>query len=216
MGAGGSEGTRKCGEFGGQTRQGEPCGRAAGWGTDRPGDGPCQDHGERKAEKVKATKKAFLEAFDQPDAAKISFRQAAQMAGVSESTLWRWRQEDWDFADEVEELRVRRDEMRLELYDDQLFSRVLKGQVAAALQIFWAINTARRVARARGEEPYYDNTNRHHVAVTDQREYVVEAPAAEDLETWLERYHAMRREMLGPGEGASGGREIEARATASP
>lgn len=35
---------KTCGEFGGKTESGEPCGRSAGWNTDHVGEGPCADH----------------------------------------------------------------------------------------------------------------------------------------------------------------------------
>lgn len=34
---------RRCGDFGGRTAKGDPCSRAAGWGTDAS-DGPCKHH----------------------------------------------------------------------------------------------------------------------------------------------------------------------------
>ncbi len=38
---------KKCGDFGGRKRQGDkgPCGQAAGWKTDHPGNGKCTLHG---------------------------------------------------------------------------------------------------------------------------------------------------------------------------
>lgn len=59
-----AKGAKTCGDFGGLTRIGTPCTRAAGWGTDHLGAGCCRSHGASAEDKPLTPQQAlFVEEY---------------------------------------------------------------------------------------------------------------------------------------------------------
>lgn len=164
MGAGGAEGDSRCGDFGGEKADGEPCGRKAGWGTDHLGEGPCQDHGDAKDKKMERLKEAFLAMYLEAGGQK-PIRTCAKSLGVSNTTIWRWRRDDPEFDRKVMEAVDTLDELRLEMVEESAFARIVRGEASASLTKFYMENTARRVARRRGESPRWSDSRHLQVDV---------------------------------------------------
>lgn len=136
----GSDIVLRCSE---PTLSGKVCRRVAGWGTDHMGEGPCRDHDEHSDEKVKAAKRAFVDAVR---GGKDTLRSAAKKAGASEPTIWRWRRADPAFDREVIQAAGEVAADRLDAHEISLFSRAMKGELSAGLEIFWMLNMAQREA----------------------------------------------------------------------
>lgn len=127
-----------CGDHGGEKANGEPCQRAAGWGTDQD-TGKCKNHRPEADEKMNDTKKEFLEEFTSEVQ---SLKRAAKKVGISQATVWRWRQDDPEFNKDVEEAKNKQEQMRVEKVEDSLFRRAVSGDATGAETIFWLKNRA--------------------------------------------------------------------------
>lgn len=142
---------KKCGE---PTDAGHPCGRPAGAGTDHKGTGPCWGHDqERKNESTKAEKKKILEALGVGS----TLGEACDEAGYSEPQVWRWRQQDPEFGEQVDALLDAQPATQLRRVEASLFERVLKGEAGQTLTIFWLVNQAAKVARQTGEHTRWEH-----------------------------------------------------------
>lgn len=194
MGAAGKEGDPRCGDYGGEKASGEPCGRKAGWGTDHPGEGPCRDHGDEKARKVERIKEAFLDLYLGSGGQK-PLRTCAKAMGVSNTTVWEWRQEDPEFDRKVSEAVEALDELRLQMVEESTFARIVQGEASASLVKFYLENTARRVAKRRGESPRWSDS-RHLQVDMDAQVRVEEIP--------YERRIAALRAIAGGDSGDAG------------
>lgn len=176
MSAGGSSTDKTCGDYGGIGRGGAPCGRKAGWGTTHPGKGPCKSHSDEAAEKRNALKKAVLDELEDP--AK-NLRAVVREIGISEATLWRWRDADSEFDVAVTEALAVRDEMRVKLVEESLFARCVTNAASAAERIFFLVNRAphrwRSVNRVEPQEEGAEDTGPEKLIV----EVVESRPAPE-------------------------------------
>lgn len=124
-----------CGDLGGRTHAGAPCGRAAPGGERR-----CVDHDSAADEAKEATKAAFLAAYP----AFPFLDHAAKQAGISVPTLWRYRQEDPEFDRRVMELVDDGPDRRYQLVQDSLAVSCIKGTHKGGERMFWLVNESRR------------------------------------------------------------------------
>ena len=69
----GQQHTTTCGESGGTTRDGTPCGRPAGWGTTHSGEGLCRDHEAGGVQRRPGSKAARSQAGETGKAKKTSY-----------------------------------------------------------------------------------------------------------------------------------------------
>lgn len=67
---------------------------------------------------------------------------AAQKAGTSASGIWRWRTADAEFDAQVKRTLKDLDGLRVQLVEDGLFGRILRGEASAAEVIFFLCNRA--------------------------------------------------------------------------
>lgn len=179
-----------CGDYGGQKRGGEPCGREAGWGTDHLGEGRCKDHGDEAAEKAEAIKKAFLAEYAEGTK---GIARAAQAAGTSHVTVWRWRREDPEFDRAVDELQEHLDPMRTALVEETLLTRLVTGKANSSEYFFWLVN--RSGGRWR---------NTQHVELGGKVEGgVLLVPVQPATEEWAEAARAQQAQLGTAGAGDS-------------
>lgn len=122
---------RRCGEFGGVGRGGNPCGRTVKHG------GKCKAHNTDAVDALVALKEAFLEHFG---TGVTSLREAAELAGSSAPTVWRMRQDDPAFDDAIRATQLEVDRLRVAMVEDSLFKRVYEGACSAAEMIFFLVN----------------------------------------------------------------------------
>ena len=130
---------KTCGDFGGVKANGEPCTRPAGWGRDT-NKGKCKAHADVKDEKMQSIKKEFLEYLENNV---TTLKKAAKQVGKSEPTIWRWRKNDEEFDEAVEEAKAEQDRKRLERVEDSMFKRIINGGASASEVIFWLKNRGR-------------------------------------------------------------------------
>lgn len=116
-------GRRQRGHGAGRRRQAGPPGRSAN---------------ELEAKKS-AAQATFLEDYAQGD---LTLAGAAEKAGVSTSTVWRWRVADPEFDAKVKIVLTDLDGLRVQLVEDSLFQRLEKGTASAAEVIFFLCNRA--------------------------------------------------------------------------
>ena len=83
-------------------------------------------------------KKRFLGEFEKG----TSIVAIGRTLGKDASTLWRWRQADPVFRRAVEELKEFVDELRVQMVEDAVFERIIRGEASAAEAIFWLKNRA--------------------------------------------------------------------------
>jgi len=126
--------TKTCGDHGGTKADGESCTRKAGWGREVD-EGRCKSHVDGK---MGDTKKEFLEYLKNNV---TTIKKAANQVGKSESTIWRWRQDDPGFDERVEEAKERQDTLRGEKLKDSVFKRAMEGDATGAEVIFALKNT---------------------------------------------------------------------------
>jgi hypothetical protein len=130
---------KACGDFGGRTAQGGPCRHEAGWGTARPGSGPCCEHDPEAAGQLEALKQRVLDGLANP---LKHLAQVAQEIGVGATTIYNWRVADPAFDEAVVGVCSARDSLRVHLVDDAWFGRILTGDAPAGTEIFWMKNKA--------------------------------------------------------------------------
>lgn len=115
-------GVALCGDFGGVMANGKPCTREAGHGVNDTFTGKCWLHTDEKLDWQQTAKRAFLEAYaDQPATA----RGAAAKAGVTTTTIWRWRHVDKQFDEEVRALMAVVDDVRGQMVEDSALLRAI-------------------------------------------------------------------------------------------
>ncbi len=124
------KGIKRCGDFGGEGRDGKPCGR-------RVKDGLCRSHSEAGAAETGVKKAAFLEEYSKGTP---SLKAAAETCGAAAVTVWRWRQEDEEFNAALTAVQANLDKIRLNMVEDTLVERCLKPDTPAALVIFYLVN----------------------------------------------------------------------------
>jgi hypothetical protein len=130
-----------CGDFGGKNMHGQPCIVNAGFGVPgADGTGPCKDHTPEAMAAIATTKQAFLDALeDQP----MTVRGAATKAGVTYVTIFRWRQNDPEFAAKVAMVLARVESQRVEIVKDSMFLRIADPKSNAdPLRMFYLMNKA--------------------------------------------------------------------------
>ena len=125
--------TKRCGDFGGKGRNGKPCGR-------KVVDGKCPSHDDEAAADVARKKVVFLEVYS---TGICSLKGAAEKAGASAVTVWRWREEDKPFDEALSALQANIDDIRNQLVEDSLVARCLKDSCPPALVIFYLVNRSR-------------------------------------------------------------------------
>jgi len=112
---------KTCGDFGGQKTDGSPCGRAAGWGTDRE-HGRCKHHPEPSPfEHIQHPKKrAYLAALSETG----NKSRATEIAGIDRSTPYtkQWL-EDSEFQEGVH----RAEHMAADLLEEEARRRAVDG-----------------------------------------------------------------------------------------
>ena len=186
-----------CGMNGGRTRRGSYCQRPAGWGTDHKGEGRCKRHDQVANAKLQAQKAKFLLVYT-PGAVEvrtregelmppgsITVRRAAAEVGVDQSTIWRWRQDDPEFDQAFLAVKRLVNKTRLDNWEDSAYVRVLSGNAAPTLEIFYATNLARQV-----ESDAWLHAS--HVTLAGDKDnpltpvFVVPEPLS--VEDWAERY----------------------------
>ena len=128
---------RTCGEFGGQNAKGEPCRQHPGAGTDHKGKGRCHRHTDEALATMQAQKTRVLEILADQFG---SLTKAAHELDVDAVTLWRWRQTDEAFDRAVNEAVEDAEPRRVQMVEDALYVRCLKGKASAAEVIFYLIN----------------------------------------------------------------------------
>ncbi len=135
--------SKRCGDYGGLGAEG-PCARKAGWGIKGRTVGRCKQHDESADANLQASKETFLEAFaKQPR----SFKKAAALAGVDQSTVWRWRQSDDDFDKKCEEAKPIAANVRLSAIEDAVYRAIVTGKAPGSLIMFTMVNLAIQAGR---------------------------------------------------------------------
>ena len=124
---------RTCGDFGGRTANGSPCGRPRT-------DGRCPDHTPEAREQKGEVCKKLLELHRQHPEKSLAW--ACAEVGISSSTLWRWREEDEAFDEELSRLRDLVDRRRLAEVEDTLYRKIVDGEASPAEIFFWLTNRA--------------------------------------------------------------------------
>lgn len=152
-----------CGDFGGMGEKG-PCGLLAGWGTDHRGEGLCKNHDSAAVARLQAIKKSFLDIYA---AGTRTLAKAALDAGVDQSTIWRYRQDDEEFDAAVDKLIPSIDKRRVVMVEEAYFHKLATGRASAAEYIFYFTNRAghRWKHRARLEHTGYDGGPITHAVV---------------------------------------------------
>lgn len=105
--------------------------------------GRCRWHPEGAFDEKKA---AFLEAYERLHV----IVDAAAEIGVTDVTVFRWRQADPEFAAEVSKLQVDLEDVRYANLEQSMYARAIAGKAAAAEAIFLLVNESRR----RGDERF--------------------------------------------------------------
>lgn len=143
------------------TADGGRCRFPAGRGTDHQGTGPCSLH-DSQPETVKHSKKEFTELVR---GGRDTFHTAAKKVGVTRVTIWRWRRQDPDFDREVVWAAGEVAAERLDAHEVSLYSRIMRGEAPAGLEIFWMLNMAAREAAMNqaGSRRWEQPTARHEV-----------------------------------------------------
>ena len=121
---------KTCGDAGGISRNGDPCGQVTGGGR-------CRHHTDEATDRQISIKADFLEKIQDP---LMSKETAAVHCGSSVMSIWRMRQEDSDFDAAVCEIHSEADKKRLEMVEDSLFKRIVEGKAAASETLFWLMN----------------------------------------------------------------------------
>lgn len=129
---------RTCGDFGGRNADGTPCDRLPGWGVplEKVAEAPglCRDHHPAHESMIRSAKQAFIEllATGKPSL-ELAARKGAQ---VDVSTIWLWRKQDQTFNEGVELALATNRAIRCAELEDSAFIRAVRGEAAAALEIF--------------------------------------------------------------------------------
>ena len=89
------------------------------------------------SQEIQDIKKDFL---DRLSSKVITIEKASKKAGRDPSQIWRWRQEDAEFDNLVQEAKRVQSEQRLNKVEDSLFKRIVKGDAAASETIFYLKN----------------------------------------------------------------------------
>ncbi len=152
-----------CGDHGGRTQQGQPCQRPAGLGRNT-NTGKCFQHHNSNIQQLK---KEFITQLENQI---ISFRKAAQKIGRDYSQVWRWQQNDPEFARQVQAARERQDNKRVQAVEDSLFKRLIKGEAAASETIFFLKN--RRPDRWRDSPTTQVNISQTQTQEIDNKELI--------------------------------------------
>lgn len=118
-----------CGDYGGITADGDPCGRPAGYGTDNQ-EGICRDHVDTINQEIK---KEYLEILKNDT---VSFQEAARRIDRDQSTVWRWRQNDEEFDEQVSAAKEQQRTNRVQAMEDAAFQQAIRGDAAASLFIY--------------------------------------------------------------------------------
>lgn len=124
---------KTCGDFGGRKQDGAPCGNVVK-------DGRCRYHTEEAIDAEAEAKAKALSAYED---SMIQMR-AAEAAGVSYVTLWRWRQADPEFDAAMAKLTRQAADARYAALEETAFERSITGKSSAAETIFLLVNESRR------------------------------------------------------------------------
>jgi hypothetical protein len=179
-----------CGDYGGKTLKKEKCTHEPGWGTDHEGQGRCKEHDFATEATLQALKKKFLEYFGTGEVALVA---AAKKVGVGPSQIWRYRQADPTFDQQVKAIQHASDSIRLALVEDSLFSRVVASTASPAEVIFFLVN--------RGGGRWRHVQRIEHVGDPDHPVQVKHRNADLDdmtTEQKIERLHALVAAHIGP------------------
>lgn len=122
-----------CGDFGGKNRDGSPCGRTSL-------EGRCWNHTEAAVDAETEAKAKALQAYEET----LMQQRAAEAAGVSYVTLWRWRQADPEFDAAMAKLTKDAADARYTALEESMYERSIAGKAAAAESIFLLVNESRR------------------------------------------------------------------------
>lgn len=126
---------KTCGDYGGKTRNGKPCGQPAGWKSDDQ-TGRCHQH-DSIAEAFKATKKSeILELLP----INGNLGQLCKAVGITGRTLWNWKLEDPEFRENVDSIILARDRERASDVEDKVYERIIAGTASPAETIFFLKN----------------------------------------------------------------------------
>ena len=129
--------TPLCKDFGGLGRKGKPCHRQAGWGTDHGGEGLCRDHDEPAAALMRAVKEGFVHTLERGTTAMTVI---CQDLGIDESTIYRWRRDDPEFDNAVNEAWPCRDSIRSNAVEDGFFLKLVASKGTAGDYAYWLGN----------------------------------------------------------------------------
>jgi hypothetical protein len=122
-----------CGDAGGRTAKGEPCGVTVV-------SGRCHHHEAGADERTAEQKALFLKLYEAGD---LSMAAASTQAEASRTTVWRWRRDDPEFDQAVAVLTDRIDDQRVHQVEETMFDRIIAGKASAAETIFFLINRGR-------------------------------------------------------------------------
>ncbi len=130
---------KTCGDFGGKNGHGRPCGRAAGHGTGQPGTGTCRSH-SAESQALRADQKN--EIIEQIREGHHSLRAIAKLHGIGARYLFRLRERDAEFDEQVRIAMAAADEFRVSMVEDTLYRRLIAGKASPAEVIFYLVNRA--------------------------------------------------------------------------
>lgn len=163
-----------CGGHGGKKANGDPC--------TRNGGGLCWQHSEegqaQKDASLQPIKKKVLELLG----GGLPFKDICQGLGKDESTIWRWRQTDVVFGEAVDQIMdgAQLAAIQLRRVEASLFTRILVGTAGQTMTIFWLVNTAARVAKARGEDLRWEHVYNVHQTLSGGVSYTVALETARE------------------------------------
>lgn len=142
-----ADGRRTCGDAGGRTRAGDPCGQPA-----KPGE-RCRHHKSQAMAERREMKEAFLKAYEEMPVMRTACAKLRKEGySASEVTVWRMRQHDDEFDRRISELEAAAPEVRYRMVEDSLFLRCATDRGTAAERIFYLVNESRR----RGDRRWMD------------------------------------------------------------
>lgn len=137
----------RCGDAGGETRGGDPCGQRT-----KPGE-LCRHHRPAALAEQAELKQRFLEAYEETPVMRQACAKLRQEGfAASHVTIWRMRQADDEFDRQLSSLEAIAPEIRYAMVEESLFVRAATDRGSAAERIFFLVNESRR----RGDRRWMD------------------------------------------------------------
>lgn len=130
---------KNCGSEGGRTTRGAKCTKERGWGTDHLGKGRCRNHDEAKNQRIKELKSRAIELIK--DGTR-TLEEVAMEIGYKPWQVWWWRKGDEQFDMAITEALSHADDVRVQMAEDHLYTRIMNDKMGSVELIFFLKNRA--------------------------------------------------------------------------